>query len=47
MNTVVVGGGIVGACVAYELARAGAPVTVIFRDGGVTARSFAWIGGNG
>ncbi|MCU7722502.1 FAD-dependent oxidoreductase [Actinoplanes sp. KI2] len=41
---VVVGGGIVGACVAYQVARAGVPVTVIFRDGGVTPLSFAWIG---
>lgn len=44
---VVVGGGIVGACVAYRLARAGAPVTVIYRDAGVTAHSFAWIGDGG
>jgi glycine/D-amino acid oxidase-like deaminating enzyme len=42
---VVVGGGIVGASVAYHLAASGAPVTVLFRDAGVTARSFAWIGG--
>jgi glycine/D-amino acid oxidase-like deaminating enzyme len=44
---VVVGAGIVGACVAYRLAHAGAPVTVIFRDAGVTAQSFAWIGDGG
>jgi glycine/D-amino acid oxidase-like deaminating enzyme len=44
---VVVGGGIVGACVAYQVARAGVPLAVIFRDGGVTARSFGWIGGTG
>jgi len=41
---VVVGGGIVGACTAFHLARAGTPVTVIFRDAGVTPLSFAWIG---
>ena len=41
---VVVGGGIVGACVAFHLARAGAAVTVVFRDAGVTPLSFGWIG---
>ncbi|MEU4238384.1 FAD-dependent oxidoreductase [Actinoplanes sp. NPDC026619] len=43
---VVVGAGIVGASIAYHLARAGAPVVVIGRDAGVTAASFAWIGGD-
>ncbi|GIF22243.1 glycine/D-amino acid oxidase-like deaminating enzyme [Actinoplanes tereljensis] len=43
---VVVGTGIVGASIAYHLARAGVPVTVIGRDAGVTASSFAWIGGD-
>jgi glycine/D-amino acid oxidase-like deaminating enzyme len=41
---VVVGGGIVGACVAYRLAAVRVPVTVVFRDGGVTPLSFGWIG---
>ena len=44
---VVVGAGIVGASVAYHLARDGVPVTVIARDAGVTASSFAWIGEEG
>ncbi|MEV4601330.1 FAD-dependent oxidoreductase [Amycolatopsis sp. NPDC049253] len=49
-NLVVVGGGIVGASVAYHAARAGAVVTLV--DGGrpgagVTAGSFAWIGAAG
>ncbi|GIM94926.1 NAD(P)/FAD-dependent oxidoreductase [Paractinoplanes toevensis] len=43
---VVVGTGIVGASIAYHLARRGVPVTVIGRDAGVTASSFAWIGGD-
>jgi D-amino-acid dehydrogenase len=33
-DVVVIGGGIVGACCAYELARDGASVTVLERDGG-------------
>lgn len=43
---IVVGAGIVGACLAYHLARRGAQVTVVEADGiasGVTGRSFAWI----
>ncbi|WP_433290907.1 FAD-dependent oxidoreductase [Actinoplanes sp. CA-030573] len=46
-RVLVVGGGIVGASIAYHLADAGAAVTVLFRDAGVTASSFAWIGGTG
>jgi len=45
-GTVIVGAGIVGASIAYHLARRGAPVTVIDGAdiaGGATARSFAWI----
>jgi len=46
-NIVVVGAGIVGASIAYHLARAGAAVTVVERGGaasGATGASFAWIG---
>jgi glycine/D-amino acid oxidase-like deaminating enzyme len=43
---VVVGTGIVGASIGYHLAARGVPVTVIGRDAGVTASSFAWIGGD-
>jgi glycine/D-amino acid oxidase-like deaminating enzyme len=49
-EVVVVGAGIVGAAVAYELALAGAAVTLIDRSlpaSGVTGDSFAWIGGPG
>ena len=50
-TTVVVGAGIVGASVAYHLARRGVPVTLIDRApspaSGVTGASFAWIGGSG
>jgi glycine/D-amino acid oxidase-like deaminating enzyme len=45
---VVVGAGIVGAAVAYELAVAGAAVTLVDKSlpaSGVTGDSFAWIGG--
>ncbi|WP_306213897.1 NAD(P)/FAD-dependent oxidoreductase [Actinoplanes sp. RD1] len=48
MEVTVVGAGIVGCAVAYELGRAGAAVTVLERSSpgsGVTAQSFAWIGG--
>lgn len=45
---IVVGAGIVGASVAYHLARGGVPVTVLERASapatGVTGDSFAWIG---
>lgn len=45
---VVVGAGVVGASVAYHLARLGVPVTVLDREptpaAGVTGASFAWIG---
>ena len=45
---IVVGAGIVGACVAYQLARDGAAVTLLDREpapvAGVTGNSFAWIG---
>ncbi|HEX8306656.1 MAG TPA: FAD-binding oxidoreductase [Jatrophihabitans sp.] len=47
-DVVVVGAGIVGAAVAYELALAGAAVTLVDKSlpaSGVTADSFAWIGG--
>lgn len=42
----VVGGGIIGAGIAYRLARRGADVTVLEREGpgaGATGRSFAWL----
>jgi glycine/D-amino acid oxidase-like deaminating enzyme len=45
---VVVGAGIVGAAVAFEVARAGAEVVLLDKSvpaSGVTADSFAWIGG--
>jgi glycine/D-amino acid oxidase-like deaminating enzyme len=47
-DVVVVGAGIVGAAVAYELALAGAAVTLVDKSlpaSGVTGDSFAWIGG--
>ncbi|MDT0445285.1 NAD(P)/FAD-dependent oxidoreductase [Streptomyces johnsoniae] len=48
---VVVGAGIVGASVAYHLARRGVPVTLLEQGPGpgtgVTADSFAWVGGTG
>jgi glycine/D-amino acid oxidase-like deaminating enzyme len=47
-DVVVVGAGIVGAAVAYELALAGAAVTLVDKAlpaSGVTGDSFAWIGG--
>jgi glycine/D-amino acid oxidase-like deaminating enzyme len=47
----VVGAGIVGASVAYHLARRGVPVTLLDQapspGAGVTGSSFAWIGGTG
>lgn len=49
-DVVVVGAGIVGAAVAYHLARAGAAVTLVDKGlpaAGVTAASFGWIGGPG
>jgi len=45
-TVIVVGAGIVGASIAYHLARQGAQVTVLEQSiaaGGVTGRSFAWI----
>jgi glycine/D-amino acid oxidase-like deaminating enzyme len=45
-RVVIAGAGIVGANVAYQLARRGAAVTVLDREGGATgatANSFAWI----
>ena len=45
-SVVIVGAGIVGATLAYRLASAGSPVTIVERArpaSGVTARSFAWI----
>jgi glycine/D-amino acid oxidase-like deaminating enzyme len=47
-RVVVVGAGIVGAAVAFEAARAGADVVLVDKSlpaSGVTADSFAWIGG--
>ncbi len=46
-STVVLGAGIVGASIAYHLARAGAEVTLLDKDlpgTGATGASFAWIG---
>jgi glycine/D-amino acid oxidase-like deaminating enzyme len=46
MKIVVVGAGIVGASVAYNLARRGAAVTLVDRGeaaGGVTGKAFGWI----
>ncbi|MFG1606189.1 NAD(P)/FAD-dependent oxidoreductase [Actinoplanes sp. NPDC049265] len=47
-SVTVVGAGIVGACLAYQLVRDGAEVTVVEREptagAGVTRQSFAWIG---
>ncbi|MFZ1681012.1 MAG: FAD-dependent oxidoreductase, partial [Rhizobiaceae bacterium] len=42
---IIVGAGIVGASIAFHLARAGAPVTLIARpgSGAATAGSFGWI----
>ncbi|MGV6803572.1 MAG: FAD-dependent oxidoreductase, partial [Ruegeria sp.] len=43
---IVVGAGIVGASIAYQLARTGHTVTVIDRDmpgAGASGRSFGWI----
>ncbi|MFC4019286.1 NAD(P)/FAD-dependent oxidoreductase [Micromonospora sp. GCM10011542] len=48
VDVVVVGAGIVGAAIAYEVARAGAAVALVDRSvpaSGVTGDSFAWIGG--
>jgi glycine/D-amino acid oxidase-like deaminating enzyme len=45
-RVVVAGAGIIGANIAYQLARRGAAVTVLDREGGATgatANSFAWI----
>ena len=49
-HVVVVGAGIVGASVAYHVARAGATVTLVDAGqpgAGVTADSFAWVGASG
>jgi len=45
-QVVIAGGGILGANIAYQLAKRGAPVTLLERavpGGGATANSFAWI----
>ncbi|GAA1430588.1 FAD-binding oxidoreductase [Microlunatus lacustris] len=50
MRVAVVGAGVVGASVAYHLARSGAEVTLVDAGApasGVTGRSFGWIGGPG
>ncbi|BCQ62888.1 hypothetical protein PBOI14_46380 [Pseudomonas sp. Boi14] len=49
-SVIVVGAGIVGAAIAYHLARQGAQVTVLEQDSpgsGVTRHSFAWINPHG
>lgn len=49
-SVAVVGAGIVGASVGYHAAQAGADVTLLDKSlpaSGVTADSFAWIGGPG
>jgi glycine/D-amino acid oxidase-like deaminating enzyme len=49
MRAIVVGGGVVGASVAYCLARGGAAVTLLERGrlgGGTSAASFAWTNSN-
>lgn len=50
-GVVVVGAGVVGASVAYHLARLGVRVTLLDREAapaaGATGASFAWIGGTG
>jgi len=46
-DVVIVGGGIIGACCALELSRAGAEVTLIERDGlaaGASGRNQGWLG---
>lgn len=50
MHVVVIGAGIVGASVAYELAKAGAKVTIVEASkaaGGASAVSFAWTNATG
>lgn len=50
MHVVVIGAGIVGASVAYELAKAGAKVTIFEASsaaGGASTASFAWTNANG
>ncbi|NUR62919.1 MAG: FAD-binding oxidoreductase [Catenulispora sp.] len=51
VDVTVVGAGVVGASVAYHLARAGVAVTVLERASGpaagVTGGSFAWVGNSG
>ena len=49
VSVIVVGGGIVGASVAYHLARRGAQVTLLEKSqfaSGASGRSFAWINAN-
>lgn len=49
LSVVVVGAGVVGASIAYRLARAGARVTVVDRGvpgRGTSANSFAWVNAN-
>jgi len=50
MNVVVIGAGVIGATVAYRLARAGAAVTLLEAGrvgGGTSSATFAWTNSNG
>lgn len=50
MRALVIGGGVIGACVAYRLSQRGVTVTVVEAAGlgsGTSRRSFAWTNANG